>query len=290
VSSDQQLGKRARQKAHRDAQRAQQRAAAARARRNRLIASAAVALLVFAGIGVAVQHQLQARAAAEAQRTAVAARLSSLGCTPDTAQPDRGGGDHIDSKGPANVAANPPEVLYPDRPASSGPHVSPVVKSGVYDTLIDERTLVHNLEHGYIVAYYTKSAPADQVAALKDWAARQLATGFPKIVVAPWIGGPLAGDASFAYVAWNFRQLCGRFDPDVASVFAMQHSGSNSRAPESGLAPHMSISSGGVLDPSTSNDLFPPLDQQLGDGRPNVAVPAASAVPQPAPTASPPPS
>jgi hypothetical protein len=276
VSTNDQLSKRARQKAHRDAQRAAQRAAAARARRNRLIALLGLALLVLAGIGVTVQRQLAARAIAQAERAEVAARLPALGCTQDLQQPDLRGGQHIDVQGPQNVAANPPSVIYPDRPATSGPHVTTVVKSGVYDTLIDERSLVHNLEHGYVVAYYAQSAPADEVEALKDWAQDQIDGGFPKVIVAPWTGEALAGDANFAYTAWNFRQMCRRFDPQVATLFTKAHSGTNSRAPERDLAPHLTAQSGGVVDPSTSNFLLPPLDQQLGGPRPPVDEPGAS--------------
>ncbi|MGH8909704.1 MAG: DUF3105 domain-containing protein [Egibacteraceae bacterium] len=290
ASTNDQLSKRARQKAHRDAQRAAQQAAAARARRNRLIAIAGVALLVLAGVGVTVQRQLAARAAVQAERREVAARLASLECTEDTAQPNLGGG-HLDVQGPQNVVANPPEAVYPERPATSGPHISSVVKTGVYDTRIDERILVHNLEHGYVIAYYAPSAPADQVTALKDWAQTQIDGAFPKTIVAPWTGGPLAGDANFAYTAWNFRQLCGQFDPQVASLFATSHSGGSSRAPESSLAPHLSEGTG-IADPSTSDLLLPPLDQQLGDeGAPPAPEPAPAPPPtEPAPAPAPPPS
>lgn len=261
---DQELGKRARQKANREAQRAAERARQARARRNRMLAFAGVVVLVLAGIGLLVQRQFVGRAALEAEREAVAAKLVTLGCTPDAAQPDLGGGNHLEIQGPENVAANPPEVIYADRPATSGPHVGSVVKTGVYDTLIDERVLVHNLEHGYVVAYYAPSAPADQVSALKEWGTAQIDGDFPKTIVAPWTGEPLAGDAQFAFTAWNFRQMCAQFDPQVASVFAVAHSGSNSRAPESSLLPHLQEQPGAIFNPSEENLLFPPLDQQLG--------------------------
>ncbi|MGH8930353.1 MAG: DUF3105 domain-containing protein [Egibacteraceae bacterium] len=261
--SQDQLSKRARQKAHRDAQRAQERARQARARRNRILAFAAVALLVLAGVGVLVQRQLAARAAVEAERAAVAAKLVTLGCTQDTAQADLGGGNHLDIQGPENVVVNPPEAVYPDRPATSGPHLSSVVKTGVYDTLIDERVLVHNLEHGYVIAYYAQSAPADQVSALKEWGTAQIDGDFPKLIVAPWTGDAMPEGARFAYTTWNSRQMCADFDPQVASVFAQAHSGNNSRAPERNLLPHLNEQAG-VLDPSNENVLFPPLDQQLG--------------------------
>lgn len=268
---EEQLSKRERQKVRREARLAAERAAAAKARRNRSIVFAAVATLVLVGIGLAVQRQRASSAAERAARAAVATKLEQLGCTVDTKQPDLGG-THIDRDGMAAVAANPPEKLYPDRPASSGKHISAWVVSGVYDTLIDERPLVHSLEHGWITIYYLQTAPADQVTKLKDWARAQIAGAYPKMVVAPWTGKTLPQGANFAYVAWNFRQLCGQFDPQVAELFAKAHSGSNSKAPEAALIPAgVTANNRTTFAPTEGNLLFPPLDQQLGNGKPNLA-------------------
>ncbi|MGH8897842.1 MAG: DUF3105 domain-containing protein [Egibacteraceae bacterium] len=272
---EEQSSKRERQKARREARLAAERAAQARARRNRMLAFAGVAVLVLAGIGLAVQRQRTATAADRAAQAAVAGRLDQLGCTKDGAMPDRGGG-HLNAA--AEIAANPPDKLYPDRPASSGMHTPYWVVSGVYDTLIDERPLVHSLEHGWINVYYLRTAPADQVEQLKAWAKAQIDGSFPKMIVAPWIGGDLPGGANFAYVAWDFRQLCGRFDPQVAGLFAKAHSRSNSKAPEEAdiAATAKADPSRGMFAPSNANLLFPPLEQQLGQGQPNLAPKEAS--------------
>ncbi|MGH8899468.1 MAG: DUF3105 domain-containing protein [Egibacteraceae bacterium] len=253
-----QLSERERQKAH----------------RNRILVFAAVVVLVLAGVGLTVQRQQAATAALGSAEAAVAAKLEQFNCTQDTEQPDLGGG-HVDELGPAAVAANPPEKLYSDRPASSGRHVSPVVVSGVYDTLIDERPLVHDLEHGWVNIYYLQTAPADQVERLKSWARVQIDGPYPKMIVAPWIGGKLLRGANFAYVAWHFRQLCGQFDPQVAEVFAKAHSGSNSKALEAPRVPaDLPADNRRIFNPSNANLLFPPLDQQLGQGQPNLAAEA----------------
>lgn len=272
---EEQSSKRERQKARREARLAAERAAQARARRNRLLAFAGVAVLVLAGIGFAVQRQRTAVAADRAAQAVVAARLGQLGCTKDDEMPDRGRG-HLNAS--AEIAANPPDKLYPDRPASSGMHTPYWVVSGVYDTLIDERPLVHSLEHGWVNVYYLRTAPADQVEQLKTWAKAQIGGSFPKMIVAPWIGGDFPGGANFAYVAWKFRQLCGQFDPQVAGLFAKAHSGSNSKAQEEGgfFGTEKADPSRGTFAPSNANLLFPPLDQQLGQGQPNLAPKEAS--------------
>jgi hypothetical protein len=268
---EEQLSKRERQKARREAHLAAERAAAARARRNRITVFAVVAVLVLTGIGFAVQRQLKAGAADRATQAAVAAKLNELGCTKDTKQPDLGG-THIDRNGPAAMAANPPETLYPNRPASSGPHTSAWLVSGVYDTLVDERPLVHSLEHGWINIYYMRTAPADQITQLKEWARVQIDGAYPKMIVAPWSGGTLPQGANFAYVAWNFRQLCKQFDPQVAGLFAKAHSGNNSMAPEAAvISADVKADNRLIFEPSEANLLFPPLDEQLGKGQPNLA-------------------
>jgi hypothetical protein len=268
---EEQLSKRERQKVRREARLAAERAAAAKARRTRSIVFAVVATLVLAGVGFAVQRQRASSAAEHAARAAIETKLGQLGCTADTKQPDLGG-THIDQGGPAAVAANPPEKLYPDRPASSGKHISQWVVSGVYDTLIDERPLVHSLEHGWINIYYLQTAPADQVTKLKDWARAQIDGAYPKMIVAPWTGETLPQGANFAYVAWNFRQLCGQFDPEVAQLFARAHSGSNSTAPEANLIPaSVEANNRTIFAPTDANLLFPPLDQRLSNQKPNLA-------------------
>ena len=271
--SDDQLTKRARQKQRREALRLEQQRKQARARRIRIGVTGAVLLVVVGLVGFTLQQRRASTAMA-------AAAAQAAGCTPDTQMADLGGG-HLNT--PEEMSANPPQALYPDRPPTSGRHVVPVVASGAYDTLIDERSLVHNLEHGYAVVYYAPAAPPDQVTALKNWANAQITGDFPKLIVAPWTGDALPEGAMFAYTAWNFRQVCDVFDPEVGQTFLEAHSGIRSRAPEESLPPHTEEQVGSIAVPDDGNFLFPPLDEQLGDGRPNIAAQGAppSAVPAP---------
>jgi hypothetical protein len=183
--------------------------------------------------------------------------------------PDLGGG-HLEA--PDEIAASPPQSLYPDRPATSGQHLLPVVASGTYERLIDERSLVHNLEHGYTIAYYSPTAPQDQVDALKSWADAQISGDYPKIIVAPWVGEALPQGKGVAYTAWGFRQMCDTFNPEVAQSFVEAHSGLRSRAPEEGQVPvHDAEIPGRVAVPDDGNFLFPPLDAEFGGDEPNLA-------------------
>lgn len=171
------------------------------------------------------------------------------------------GSEHIDS--PQQAASAPPEQVYPDRPGTSGPHYGQWLKTGVYDQRIDERVLVHNLEHGYVVAYHDGDAPAEQVDELEAYAREQIDGDFPKIVVAPW-DGELPEDANFAYTAWTRRQLCRDFDTETFRLFLDEHHSGNGVAPEKTLPPHLEEGAG-TIDPGKEDLLLPPLGQASGD-------------------------
>ncbi len=255
ASQETQPSKRERQKQRRDAKLAEQRRQLARARRNRFIVLGLVAVVALAALGVVIQSRLAQQREREANIAAANARLTELGCTEIAEQEDLGGG-HLTSA--EQLTSSPPEVIYPDRPASSGLHVGAVAVSGVYDKQIDERLLVHNLEHGYVNVYYDEDADPAQVDALRAFAQEQIDGDRPEMIVAPF-AEPLQGDANFAFTAWNFRQLCGQFDEGVLTAFLDQHY-NGEPAPERFAGPHTGSQSG-EIDPNAEEGplLFPPL-------------------------------
>jgi hypothetical protein len=257
---DTELSKRERQKQRRGAKLAQERARLARARRNRLFAIAGVAVVALGAVGFVVNNQLSARQERAATIAAAESRLDDLGCTAIEEQADLGGGHLTD---PGALAAAHPDVIYPDRPATSGSHLGSVVATGVYDKVIDERVIVHNLEHGYVTFWYDPDGDPEAIQALKGFGQEQIDGDYPKTIVAAH--DALPDDASFAAVAWNFRQLCGEFDTDVATAFLAQHYNGEA-APERFLSPHLSSDSG-VLDPDAQDGplLFPPLGDDPAD-------------------------
>ena len=255
MSSSEPQSKRERQKQRREVKLEQQRIADAKARRNRLIAFALLGVLFLGLIGAAVFQNMQDKKAQQAEQEAAEAKLGELGCTPDEKREDFGQ-EHLDG---TTVAANPPDTIYEDRPATSGTHFANWSITGVYDQVIDERVLVHNLEHGYVVAYFDEDAPEEQVTALKEYAQQRIDDNLPKIIVAAW-DGTLEGEANFAYTAWNFRQMCAEYDEQVFKVFAEKHHSGKGEAPEKELPPHTSPDSG--IDPGTEPYLLPPLGEQ----------------------------
>lgn len=254
--------KRERQKARRADRLAAEAKAAQAARRNRLIAYGLVVVLVLAGVGALIYQQVAQTQRVEDLRGDVAARLEEFGCTEDVRMPDLGG-THIASSAEALIA-EPPETLYPDRPPTSGRHVGQVVASGVYDVLIDERVLTHNLEHGYVNVLYLPDAPEDQVEAMKAWVTERMGE-FPKIVVSEWYGEPFPDGANFASTAWFQRQQCAQWYPDSLELFIQEHYGTNGEGPERTIGAH-TVGQQGVLDPEGEDLLLPPLDTQFGAG------------------------
>lgn len=260
MSDEQFSSKRERQKARRAARLEKEAAQATVENRKRTLTYGLIVVVVVALIAALIFQQIQSRQAASEQAERAQAKLDELGCTEDARQPDLGGG-HISGTADA-LSAEPPEVIYPDQPPSSGRHIGQVVPSGVFDVRIDPRFTTHNLEHGYIVAWYSPDAPAEEVDALKAWATDARDGDFPKIVVSEYYE-PLADGKNIAYTAWFYRQTCDQFDVDVAETFARAHYDTAGEGPEKGIPAH-NIGAQGVIDPEGEDLFLPPLDVAFG--------------------------
>jgi Protein of unknown function (DUF3105) len=194
---------------------------AERRRRNRAIGwTAGVIVLVLALVGlvlwqgrdtsIKLTHPDAARLAA-AMRAAGASQVQTF---------PEAGRDHI---GPDAQPRN-----WNSQPPTSGDHLGTPLPKGIYRDQQDERALVHNLEHGYVVLQY-KNLPADQVETLT-----RIAEGLKdqKLVLAPYEGLPADG---LAMTAWRHLQTSQRVNIDVVSAFIndfMVPGGAKSVAPE----------------------------------------------------------
>lgn len=259
---EQSLTKRERQKMRRQQKLERQRVEARKARRRRTVILGVVVLLLVGTTGAlaaqwALDRAEERRLVAEAQEN-----LEALGCTTVEDPPNLGAG-HF--SGP-ELASNPPDVIYPDRPTTSGRHVGNVVQTGVYDKVIDERILVHNMEHGYVNVYYADDAPAEQVEDLKEFAREQISSRrHEKLIVSAW-KDDLPEDVNFALTAWGARQLCREWDRGVALGFLDDWHWLAGDAPERTLPAHTGDSGGG-LDPNEEEGdmLLPPLTDDPAD-------------------------
>lgn len=96
---------------------------------------------------------------------------------------------------------------YPQHPATSGPHygVWMMPPPQVYSTSIPEVRAVHNLEHGYVIVYYSPG-PDSQLSTDLVRVLSAKVTGQRKVLMAPYQSLP-AGTA-LAFAAWDELQLC----------------------------------------------------------------------------------
>jgi len=117
---------------------------------------------------------------------------------------------------------------------------------------------VHNLEHGYIVAWYDSKLPAADVKTLQD-----LTSTLQRFLVVGWWQGDLPADKHLVLTSWGRTERCGTASADVIRGFVSKHVDA-ALAPETGL---------------------PAI--QGADSIPPGVLPGASSSPSPSPSASP---
>lgn len=124
------------------------------------------------------------------------------------------------------------EVKYHTNPPTSGQHYEDWVRAGVYDKQKNDRNLVHSLEHGYVIMWY--SCPQDQIKLEASESAKadnqcnqkknQLGQiynnkGKKKLIVVPRINL----DTNFALTAWDYLDKFNDFDANRIEKFIDAH-------------------------------------------------------------------
>lgn len=258
ADDEQSLTKRERQKQRKQAKREAERAAQRRQRIRKLVATGVVAVLALAAIGGVGFLWQQSRAERGELLAGNADAAQAAGCGQAEDMPDLGS-QHFGGQA-AELAQRPPAQIYDHRPATSGPHIGgAVIATGVYEQHVDERVLVHNLEHGYVVVWYSPELAEDQRAELVKWGERTVGDE-PLVLVAEY-PEPLPDGGQIAYTAWGYRQLCDKFDAEVADAFVDRYT--NFEAPEVGVGPH--DESDGLV-PGRDPVVFPPFEDAAGQG------------------------
>ena len=218
---------------------AMRREQAAKERRRRLaliIGAAVVALALIGTVALTLVRQQQALDPVNIGLTAAEAS-----CQPVEAVPVTGGQEHV---GPGTSTPDRTTVEYAQAPAVSGPHyVSPVTPAEPFYTAEDRppiEALVHNLEHGYTIAWYTDALPDEQVTALQEASEamrREADTANGKFIAAPWdeARGPLPEGAAVSLAHWGADegalQHCGGVSGEVIADFVAAHPYSDSPEP-----------------------------------------------------------
>jgi len=155
--------------------------------------------------------------------------------------------------GEVEVASTPPTgqhvdgaVNYATTPPTGGDHSGSTAPANRHfydrDGDVGPERLVHNLEHGYVVAWYDEQASDDEINALRT-ISKNVSDAGPsygrKFIVAPHLRGNFEGDNNVAISAWGASQLCGEVSGEAIDDFLNDFRGPDgpkSTAPEKGNA------------------------------------------------------
>ena len=210
-------------------------------KRNRTIGIALVALAAIAVIAaVVVLRPGDTSAALPAPSTLLGQAADESGAAACDAVQTTGFYDGFDQSSPeyadqAHVGGDerfpaiPPLDTYPSTPPASGPHTgTATLPAGVYDSPPDLGTLLHSLEHGGAVVWYSPDAPPEQVDAITEFYDQSDPVGQDRVIVAPYDydggAGQLPDGVQMALVAWRRLQLCAQPNLAVAFDFTSQYS------------------------------------------------------------------
>jgi hypothetical protein len=212
--------------------------AAAERRRTALVVGAAVVVvLVLVGVVVKVVRDAQA----DKDVATVGVALASASCNPATNDKPNGTQVHV---GPQTQQPNITKVDYTTVPPAFGEHfVTPAYPALPFYTQQDRprmETLVHNLEHGYTVVWYTKATPQAQVDELKKIAdrARTMSETSGKFIVSAWDDsyGTFPSGKTIGISHWGantaHRQLCGAVSGEAIKKFVTAYPYSDSPEPQ----------------------------------------------------------
>ncbi len=212
-----------------------------------LVALAAVAVIVAIVVlqpgsddaALATPAELLARAPEAAQ----AAACTDVETTPEYPGADAGGVAHDMYR-----QLPPPLDTYPTTPPASGPHADTTLPAAVYDSSPDMGSVIHSLEHGGSVVWYSPDAPQEQIDAIRAFYGQSDPVGQDRAIVAPYdyegVGGQLPDGVQLALVAWHRLQTCVTPSLEVAFDFTSQYSAPPSQGREyAGEAPE----AGGVM-------------------------------------------
>lgn len=198
----------------------------ARAKRNRWIGLALVLLVVAAVAGfmltrpsptVAAPAELLRRAE-EASRIAGCSPVENVG----PYQPESEDAAHI-----SDPAQMPALSTYPSVPPASGPHNDVPLGAGVYDSPPPIDRVIHSLEHGAAVVWYSPDAEGEELEGLRAF------YGGPngaRVIVAPYDypaqgeAGRLPAGTSMALVSWHNVERCAQVSLAAAFDFSSQYS------------------------------------------------------------------
>jgi hypothetical protein len=205
-----------REQARREREQLQRRMAASRRNRRIVVAVGAVAVVAVTVFFLTRPEAVRADPQELLRTAAAAAQQAGCGSPEDVGpyQPE----DRDQEHGPL-----PPVASYPSVPPASGPHNEIPLPSGVYETPPPLDRLIHSLEHGASVVWYSPAAAGPALQELKAfYEADDVGS---RVIVAPYDypeqdeAGALPQGVQMSLVAWHTVEHCARVDVGAAFDF-----------------------------------------------------------------------
>lgn len=211
----------------------------ARERRRTLLVVGTAGVLVLALVGaVTVVLRDHVR---QQDPALVGVAAGAAGCDPVITDPTSGSQVHV---GPGTDKADVTKVSYQQVPPSSGEHyAAPQYPSVGFYTDKDKpkvEALVHNLEHGYTIVWYTPDLPQaqqDELRRLADLIRDDEKTYAGKFIVTAWDSayGTFPAGKKVGISHWGakngYRQLCSTVSGEVVRDFMEAHPWTNAPEP-----------------------------------------------------------
>ncbi len=181
------------------------------ARRSNMI-TIGIAVVIIAAVTVFIFNERATETQAVAAPEGVPA--SEAGCDP-VEEHEEQGNEHV---------APGSDVQYETSPPTSGDHWEQPNETGFFPSEVPEEGLVHNLEHGQIVFWYSPDAPDDVISDIEQAVEQEEFST---------VGVPYANlntDKNFVMAAWGVTQACDQVSQTVVDEFRSAYQGT--RGPE----------------------------------------------------------
>jgi hypothetical protein len=186
---------------------AEERRAAERkaAQRKRSLVTIGLALLV----GALVVGLIYSERSGEEEIASVGADEAGCG---DIVEHELLGRDHVDEGAPIEYNTSPP---------TSGSHYANFADPAFYSAPVEPERLVHNLEHGQIVIWFSPDAPDQTIDSIENYVSGEL----PNVLASPYEGDFSEGSGDYVLTGWGASQVCSEFSIPVIEAFREQFQG-----------------------------------------------------------------
>jgi hypothetical protein len=195
----------------------------ARSRRNRRVAIGVVVVLIAGVAAFALTRPEDAQATPSDLLASADQARQTAGCGPV----ENVGPYQPKSQDTAHVVASVRLSTYPSVPPASGPHNAIPYGAGVYDTPPPIDRVVHSLEHGAAIVWYSPDVSGEELDRIRTFYGGNNVGS--RVIVAPYdypdqgAAGILPAGTQMALVAWHNVQTCANVSLPAAFGFTSEY-------------------------------------------------------------------